>query len=52
MLPPSFNQSQLEVLSKLAQMGTLKEYEYEGSTSTMFLRNLHRKSIIHYPNGK
>jgi hypothetical protein len=50
MLPLSSNQLQLELLSKLAQMGTSKEYE--GSISTMFIRNLHRKSIIHYPNGK
>jgi hypothetical protein len=50
MLPPSLNQSQLELLSKLAQMGTSKEYE--GPIGTMFLGNLHRKLIIHYPNGK
>jgi hypothetical protein len=50
MLPPSFNQLQLELLSKLAQMGTSKEYE--SPIGTMFLRNLHRKSIIHYPIGK
>jgi hypothetical protein len=34
MLPPPFNQLQLELPSKLAQMGTSKEYE--GSIGMMF----------------